>query len=67
MIEQEAEARGVDLIALGTRGRSGLTRLLLGSVAERVLHHAPCPVLTVRQPGTAEPIRLSEQVPGAHS
>jgi nucleotide-binding universal stress UspA family protein len=36
-----------DLIVLGTHGRSGLPRLVLGSVAERVLRQAPCPVLTV--------------------
>jgi nucleotide-binding universal stress UspA family protein len=36
------------LIVIGTHGRSGLTRVLLGSVAEMVVRHAPCPVLTVR-------------------
>ncbi len=45
----EAEACGADLIALGTHGRSGLTHLLLGSTAERVVQHASCPVLTVRR------------------
>jgi nucleotide-binding universal stress UspA family protein len=39
-----------DLIVLGTHGRSGLGRLLLGSVAEQVLRHAECPVLTVKSP-----------------
>jgi nucleotide-binding universal stress UspA family protein len=33
---------------MGTQGRTGLERLLLGSVAERVIRRAPCPVLTVR-------------------
>jgi nucleotide-binding universal stress UspA family protein len=37
-----------DMIVMGTQGRTGLDRLLLGSVAERVVRHAPCPVLTVR-------------------
>ncbi len=37
-------------IAMGTRGRTGLARLLVGSVAERTLRFAPCPVLTVRAP-----------------
>lgn len=40
-----------DLIVMGTQGRSGITRMLLGSVAEHVLRHAPCPVLTIK-PGT---------------
>ena len=39
-----------DLIVLGTHGRGGLGRLLLGSVAEAVVRQAPCPVLTVRLP-----------------
>ena len=50
VIAQEAEARGVDLIAMGTHGRSGLAHLFLGSTAERVVQHSPCPVLTVRRP-----------------
>jgi len=37
-----------DLIIMGTHGRSGMSHLLLGSVAERVVRNAPCPVLTVR-------------------
>jgi universal stress protein A len=40
----------VDLIVMGTHGRSGVAHLFLGSVAERVVRSAPCPVLTVRQP-----------------
>jgi len=39
-----------DLIVMGTHGRTGLVHALLGSVAERVLRRAPCPVLTVRAP-----------------
>ena len=39
-----------DLVAMGTHGRSGVSRLLLGSVADRVIRLAPCPVLTVRKP-----------------
>ncbi len=37
----------IDLVVMGTHGRSGLTHFLLGSVAEKVVRHAPCPVLTV--------------------
>ncbi|MDH4228456.1 MAG: universal stress protein [Nitrospirota bacterium] len=40
-----------DLIVLGTHGRSALEHALLGSVAEKVVRKAPCPVLTVRMPG----------------
>jgi nucleotide-binding universal stress UspA family protein len=41
---------GIDLIVIGTHGRRGKDRLLMGSVAERVIRRAPCPVLTVRHP-----------------
>ena len=47
-IVQDAASRAVDLIVMGTHGRGGLAHALLGSVAERVLRAAPCPVLTVR-------------------
>jgi nucleotide-binding universal stress UspA family protein len=43
-----AGAEGADLIVLGTRGQTGLAYLLMGSVAERVVRQASCPVLTVR-------------------
>ena len=43
-----AEDEEVDLVILGSHGRSGLSRAFLGSVAERVVRHAPCPVLVVR-------------------
>jgi universal stress protein A len=39
-----------DLVIMGTHGRTGLKHVLLGSVAERVVRHAPCPVLVVREP-----------------
>jgi len=48
VIVDEAEARGVDVIAVGTHGRTGIAHLLLGSTAERVVQHAKCPVMTVR-------------------
>lgn len=43
---------GVDLIIIATHGRSGVSRLFLGSVADRLLRHAPVPVLMVRAPGS---------------
>jgi nucleotide-binding universal stress UspA family protein len=45
-----AKARQVDLIIMGTHGRTGLPHILLGSVAEKVVRLAPCPVLVARQP-----------------
>jgi nucleotide-binding universal stress UspA family protein len=48
VIEEEAERLNADLIVIGSRGRSGLKHLLLGSIAERVVQKSPCPVLTVK-------------------
>lgn len=48
-----------DMIVMGTHGRSGLSRLIMGSVAEYVHRHAPCPVLTIK-PGTVEHLRHEE-------
>ena len=47
-ILQQAETLKVDLIVMGTHGRSGAERFFLGSVAETVVRRAPCPVLTLR-------------------
>jgi nucleotide-binding universal stress UspA family protein len=44
-----AEEVGVDVIVVGSHGRTGLQRLFLGSVSEHVVRHAPCPVLVVRE------------------
>lgn len=51
-ITKLAEKEKIDLIVMGTRGRTGLAHVFLGSVAERVVRHAPCPVLTVKLPAT---------------
>jgi nucleotide-binding universal stress UspA family protein len=48
-IVKVAEEEHADMIVMGTHGRSGLNRLLLGSVADRVIRLASCPVVTVRQ------------------
>jgi nucleotide-binding universal stress UspA family protein len=48
MILRTAEQDACDLIVLGTHGRTGLSRAILGSIAEQVLRRASCPVLTVR-------------------
>jgi nucleotide-binding universal stress UspA family protein len=52
-ILHEAAASSCDLIVVGTHGRTGLARLVTGSVAEAVLRRARCPVLAVKAPGPA--------------
>lgn len=47
-IAAAAEAEAADLVVVGTRGRSGAGRMLLGSVSDHVVRHAECPVLVVR-------------------
>ncbi len=49
-IIQFAREKNIDLIVMGTHGHSGLVHVLLGSVTEKVVRKAPCPVLTVRHP-----------------
>jgi nucleotide-binding universal stress UspA family protein len=51
VIVELAGRLGTDLIAMTTHGRGGLQRLVLGSVADQVLRHAPCPILLVRVSG----------------
>ena len=50
-ILETARTEQVDLIVMATHGRTGLGHLFVGSVAERVVRLAPCPVLTIRPPG----------------
>ena len=45
-----AKAKDIDLIVMGTHGRGPIAHMLMGSVAEKVVRKAPCPVLTVRHP-----------------
>jgi nucleotide-binding universal stress UspA family protein len=47
-ILEYASKRGIDMIIMGTHGRTGLDRVVMGSVAERVVRRSPVPVLTVR-------------------
>jgi universal stress protein A len=48
-IVRVAQERGVDLIVISTHGRTGLQHVLMGSVAEKVVRLAPCPVLTIKR------------------
>jgi len=58
-IADAAVEHGVDLVVVGTHGRTGLNRLVIGSVAERVVRIAPCPVLTVKPPAARERARVA--------
>ncbi len=49
-VVQYAKEKNIDLIVMGTHGRGALAHMVMGSVAERVVRLAPCPVLTVRHP-----------------
>lgn len=65
-ILDQAKETNADLIVMGTHGRTGFNRMLMGSVAERVLRHSPCPVVTVKQPFTEsqpvqQPVRVAEE------
>ncbi len=49
-IVEFSKAHGIDLIVMGTHGRTGVSRFLMGSIAEAVVRQSECPVLTVKQP-----------------
>jgi len=55
IVETLEQDPAYDLVVMGTQGRTGLARVLLGSVAEKVVRHAPCPVLTIRPDSKLEP------------
>lgn len=59
-----AARENADLIVIGSHGRTGLSRLLLGSVAEAVVRRAKCPVLTVKQPTVEKVQAKAETQPG---
>jgi len=61
-IVEVARRRGADLIVMGTHGRSGVAHLLLGSVAEKVVRMASCPVLTVRMLEHEVETAVSQQI-----
>ena len=54
VIVRLAKERGADLIVVGSHGRSGISKLILGSVANHVVTHAPCSVMVVKQPRGAD-------------
>jgi len=62
-----AEAEKHDLIVIGTHGRTGVSHLLHGSVAERVVRHAPCPVLSIRMPDPSRRGRVTAPIPVTES
>lgn len=67
-IVQYADDAGVDVIVIGTHGRTGVDRLLMGSVAEKVMREAPCSVLVVKLPrgvGGAERPHAEQLVSGS--
>lgn len=62
VIVDYAKDNDVDLIVMGTHGRRGPAHLLLGSVAEEVVRHAPCPVLTVRRSKEPRQVEAIERI-----
>ena len=61
-----AKDHEIDIIVMGTHGRTGVGHMLMGSVAEKVVRKAPCPVLTVRHPDHEFVMPEESDVPAAH-
>jgi len=61
-VVEYATGHDIDLIIMGTHGRGGMSHLLMGSVAEKVVRTAPCPVLTVRETPAAARVKTTEEV-----
>jgi nucleotide-binding universal stress UspA family protein len=54
------EQKQIDLIVIGTHGRGGISKVLMGSVAEKIFRHAPCPVMTIGPSIRGEPDRFAD-------
>ena len=65
-IVREAENRHCDLIVMGTHGRKGISHLLMGSVAERVVRTSPVPVVTIRREKGNKPVSQTEPLSAAN-
>jgi len=62
VILRYTDEHDIDLVVMGTHGRRGPARLFLGSVAEEVVRHAPCPVLTLREEKAPQAIEAVERI-----
>ncbi len=62
VILRYTDEHDIDLVVMGTHGRRGPARLFLGSVAEEVVRHAPCPVLTLREEKAPKAIEAVEKI-----
>ena len=65
VLEETARSEQADLVVVGTHGRSGIKKLFLGSVADHVVTHAPCPVLVVKTPAWRKEATEAERAAAA--
>jgi hypothetical protein len=61
-VVEYATGHDIDLIIMGTHGRGGMSHLLMGSVAEKVVRTALCPVLTVRETPAAARVKTTDEI-----